>query len=146
HDQLLVDVDVEALAAVDAPKVVGAWNLHDCTADRDLDAFVLFSSVVGTLGNVGQAGYAMANAALDALAEYRRRNGLPGISVAWGPWADGGMADGVVGEHFRRRGLHPLPPETAVQALDLVLTADRSLVVADLRWPEAAEVYADGRN
>nr|WGN98083.1 Agt33 [Streptomyces argenteolus] len=123
-DRLLDQLDAAALAATAAPKLQAATHLHELTADRDLDAFVLYSSVVGTLGNIGQANYAMANAALDALAERRRAAGLPALSLAWGPWADGGMTRGTAESQLKRVGLVPLAPDAALAALDTALTAD----------------------
>jgi myxalamid-type polyketide synthase MxaB len=78
--------------SVMAVKVQGGWNLHEATKDMPLDFFVMYSSVSALLGNVGQANYAAANAYLDGLCQHRRGMGLPALSVAWGPWAEVGMA------------------------------------------------------
>ncbi|MGQ0838754.1 SDR family NAD(P)-dependent oxidoreductase [Actinokineospora sp.] len=140
-DRLLTHLDADAVAAVMRPKVTAARWLHELTADRDLDAFVLFSSVVGVLGNAGQGNYAMANAALDALAAHRRALGLPGVSVAWGPWAGGGMAQGTAEAQLRGMGLRPMRPDHALRGLDAAVVAGRSLVVADIDWSPAAAAY-----
>ncbi|HEU5472314.1 MAG TPA: SDR family NAD(P)-dependent oxidoreductase [Actinophytocola sp.] len=144
-DRLLDRMDTAALAAVAAPKLTAATHLHELTRDRDLDAFVLYTSIVGVLGNVGQANYAAANAAVDALAARRRAEGLPAVAVAWGPWADGGMTHGAAEAQLRRIGLEPMPAEQALDALDGAL-AGGGTVVAGIDWPTAARSYAEGRN
>jgi hypothetical protein len=91
-DGMLADQTPDRFRKVMAPKVLGAWNLHTLTARADLDAFVLFSSMVGTFGNASQSAYAAANAYLDALAFHRHQQGQPALSLAWGPWAEIGLA------------------------------------------------------
>ncbi|MGC3005150.1 SDR family NAD(P)-dependent oxidoreductase, partial [Streptomyces sp. G35A] len=91
-DGVLDGLDPRAFRSVFAAKTTGARHLDELTRDRDLSAFVLFSSFAGAVGSAGQGNYAAANALLDALAERRRAEGLPATSIAWGPWAGGGMA------------------------------------------------------
>ena len=93
RDVAVADTGTAELAALLAPKAAGAAYLDELTADLDLDAFVLFSSIAATWGSGHQAAYAAANAFLDALAENRRSRGLAATSVAWGPWGGGGMDD-----------------------------------------------------
>ena len=90
-DALLVNLDATRFAHVLAPKLEGAWNLHELSRHLPLDLFVLFSSATALLGNPGQANYVAANAALEALAVLRRREGLAGCAVSWGPIADVGV-------------------------------------------------------
>ncbi|WP_344266300.1 SDR family NAD(P)-dependent oxidoreductase, partial [Streptomyces sodiiphilus] len=121
------------------PKAAGARNLHDLTRDLELDAFVLLSSIAGTVGAAGQGNYAAANAFLDALAQQRRADGLPATSVAWSAWADGGMLDDDMARQLRRRGVTPLDGERAATALGQALARDDgSLVVADINWERFA--------
>ncbi|MEV6710431.1 type I polyketide synthase [Lentzea sp. NPDC051208] len=134
-DGLIAGLTPERFDAVARPKVDAAHHLADLTKHLELDAFVLYSSVAGVLGNGGQAAYAAANAHLDALAEQRRFDGLPATAVAWGPWAEGGMA-GTVDEGVRRMGLRPMAPRAAVDALFESLAAgDVAVTVADFDWP-----------
>ncbi|MFF0885055.1 SDR family NAD(P)-dependent oxidoreductase [Streptomyces sp. NPDC003456] len=145
-DRLLDGQDAESLAAAAAPKLTAALHLDELTRDLDLDAFVLYSSVVGVLGNVGQANYAAANSALDALAARRRAAGLPAVSVAWGPWADGGMTHGAAETQLRRIGLEPMPAAHALDALDAVLDRGPAVLVAGIDWARAATAYGEGRD
>jgi acyl transferase domain-containing protein len=91
-DGLIAHQSWPRFAASMAPKVEGAWHLHRMTPECALDFFVMFSSAVSMLGGAGQGNYAAANAFLDGLAHQRHAQGLPALSINWGPWADAGMA------------------------------------------------------
>ncbi|MEU1806789.1 type I polyketide synthase, partial [Streptomyces sp. NPDC019937] len=134
----------ERLAGVLAAKADAARHLHELTAGRELDAFVLFSSMTGVLGNAGQAAYGAANAYVDALAHHRRGLGMPATSVAWGPWSGDGMAaDGRVAEHFHRLGVRLLDPDRAIAALRSALGEGRAArVVVDVDWERFAASVA----
>ncbi|MFI2352725.1 type I polyketide synthase, partial [Streptomyces sp. NPDC019443] len=129
-------MDAERFANVMRPKAEAAANLHDLTREHNLSAFVLFSSIAGTLGSVAQANYAAGNAYLDALARHRRAHGLPATSIAWGPWAHSGMAeDAAVRARLIRAGLPPMDPEPALVALRQALDDEEThLVVSDIDW------------
>ncbi|MFJ5034115.1 type I polyketide synthase [Streptomyces sp. NPDC088560] len=117
------------------PKADAALALDAATRHLDLDAFVLFSSMAGTLGGPGQGSYAAANAFLDALAARRRAQGLPATSIGWGTWAGGGMVGEEVAERLRRDGVPPMDPELAVASLHKALEQDEEfLIVADVDW------------
>ncbi|MEU9510802.1 type I polyketide synthase, partial [Micromonospora sp. NPDC048170] len=143
---MLVDTDLAGLAGVLDGKIAGAVHLDELLGDRPLDAFVLFSSIAGIWGSGGQAAYAAGNAFLDALAERRRARGLAATAVAWGPWADGGMASGEGQELLARRGLSPMSPGQAVYALrSAVGRSTPALTVADVDWSLFTPAFAAAR-
>ncbi|MEV6979606.1 SDR family NAD(P)-dependent oxidoreductase, partial [Kitasatospora sp. NPDC093806] len=133
-DAVIASLTPDQVAAVLRPKVDAAWHLHELTREADLDAFVLFSSSAAVLGGPGQGNYAAANAFLDALAGRRRAEGLPGLSIAWGLWA---QASGMTGHldatdltRLRRSGVSPLSDADGVALFSAALPADRALLVA----------------
>ncbi|WP_433618868.1 type I polyketide synthase [Dactylosporangium sp. CA-139114] len=148
----LADVTAAEFAAVAAGKADGATNLARVFAERELDAFIVYSSIAGTWGSAGQSAYAAANAHLDALVEQRRRAGKPGTAIAWGPWAAGGMAgesgsDGdTTEEQLRRRGVPGLDPALAIAALrQAVEHGDACVTIADVDWRRFAPTFAATR-
>ncbi|MEU6734086.1 type I polyketide synthase [Streptomyces physcomitrii] len=144
------EVTGEHLAHVLRPKALAADLLHEVTLELglELEAFVLFASSAGMWGSGGQAAYAAANAHLDALAERRRALGLAATAVAWGPWAEAGMAASEdIDEHLRRRGVIGIAPATAIAALQQALDLDESTVgVADVDWSLFAPTFTAMRH
>ncbi|MFF3539818.1 SDR family NAD(P)-dependent oxidoreductase [Streptomyces sp. NPDC002466] len=124
-DTVIESMTAERADEVLRPKAHGAWNLHELTLGLDLSAFVMFSSVAGTLGSIGQANYAAANAFLDALVRHRRERGLPAQSLAWSLWADRSAMSRDVGENdlarLARSGITPLPAEQGMGLFDAAL-------------------------
>ncbi|GGS99908.1 type I polyketide synthase [Streptomyces cinerochromogenes] len=145
----LDELTPERFAEVVRAKADAAQHLHDLTRDRELDAFVLFSSVSGMWGSTGNGAYAAANAFLDALAQHRRARGLPATSVIWGPWdGDGMMTRDGMARAVVRRGLRLLGPEPATGALARCLLGDDPTpVLADVDWPSLSAAFgATGAN
>jgi NADPH:quinone reductase-like Zn-dependent oxidoreductase/acyl carrier protein len=152
-DAFVADLDVERLRAVLAPKVDGAWRLHEETRNRELDFFVLFSSISAWLGTVGQANYAAANAFLDALAEVRVRAGRPALAVNWGAIGDVGYLarNPRVREHLAQTaGMQALSAVESLTWLDTLVNRGAANVgvfrvdVARLKqhYPNAAKLAA----
>ncbi|WP_316524369.1 type I polyketide synthase [Kitasatospora brasiliensis] len=146
-DGVLDALTPERFAGVLRPKARAALNLHELTAGLDLSAFILFSSLTATVGGAGQANYAAANAFLDALAEYRRGEGLPASSIAWGMWGGGGMADhGTVRDAGRGLGISAMHPDQALTALGRALeSGETTLTVADVDWTRFAPAFGSAR-
>jgi polyketide synthase 12 len=130
----IASLDAGAVERVMRPKADGARWLDELTADRDLAAFVLFSSVAGTLGHPGQGNYAAANAFLDALAVRRRAAGRAATSIAWGLWdLESAMLGDLRREDVERHeatGQRLLSGEQGTALLDAALANTEPALVA----------------
>ncbi|WWR50492.1 SDR family NAD(P)-dependent oxidoreductase [Streptomyces sp. SCSIO 30461] len=147
-DGLVTGQNADRLAAVLRPKADAVRVLHELTRDLDLDAFVLFSSAAGLIGSAGQATYAAANAYLDAFASWRRAQGLPVLSLAWGPWAGEGMAGELAGAdaaRLRRSGLVSLPYPEALALFDAACTREEPVLLPLRIDPAAARDTGSAR-
>ncbi len=121
------------------PKILGAWRLHRATEKRDLDLFVLFSSLSGIRGNPGQGNHAAANTFLDQLAAHRRSLGLPGQAIQWGAWTGVGEAEEQrerIGDSLAAQGTGWMTPQQGIRALDRLVRQDTaSAAAAIVDWP-----------
>ncbi len=131
-DGVVESMSPEQIERVMRPKTDAAWHLHELTAEAGLSAFVLFSSVASLMGSPGQANYAAANAALDALAASRRAVGLPATSLAWGLWSDTAGMAAQLGQaelaRLERMGARPLTAELGLGLFDQALASDAALL------------------
>jgi len=135
----------EALAVL-AAKISGTEFLDEALGGHELDFFVLFSSLAGTLGNLGQADYAFANAYLDHFArlrESRRRGGLCSgrtVSIAWPLWEESALGHGADSDRAAAElGLRPLTTEEGVAAFRAALTVDEPAIVVAKGEPRTWE-------
>ncbi|MCQ8194735.1 SDR family NAD(P)-dependent oxidoreductase [Streptomyces sp. RCU064] len=146
-DGVIESLTPERVREVLRPKVDAAWYLHELTAGRELAEFVVFSSAAGVLGSPGQGAYAAANAWLDALMAHRRAAGLPGLSVAWGLWAERSGMTGHLSDRdlarMARAGATPLTTDQGLRLLDSARAATEALVLATPLDAAALRAQAD---
>ncbi|MFF4607979.1 type I polyketide synthase, partial [Streptomyces sp. NPDC001339] len=134
-DGVIESLTPERIDAVWRPKADAAWYLHELTQELglDLSAFVLFSAMAGTTGAAGQGNYAAANAFLDGLAQYRRAQGLPAQSLAWGLWEQASAMTGHLDDGDRARlsrsGVRALTSAEGLELLDAATATDTALLV-----------------
>jgi len=141
-DGLLERQTSERMEKVLAPKVAGAWNLHELTAGMQLDFFVLFSSMASLTGSAGTSAYSAGNAYMDALAHYRKALALPALSVDWGAWEGQGMGKRIGSGTGRRAGITMMHPRQALAALGSALSIpDPQIAIGAMDWIVLGPVY-----
>ncbi|MCC6696544.1 MAG: SDR family NAD(P)-dependent oxidoreductase [Candidatus Hydrogenedentes bacterium] len=148
-DESLTAMTLDKMERVLAPKVRGAWNLHQQTRNAPLDYFVLFSSGAALAGSPGQGNYVAANAYLDALAHHRRALGMPGLSVNWGRIADVGYVaeHQDVADRLTRLGFEGIAPREALSILsELMASGAVQTGVVRNDWNKWRDFYPAGED
>ncbi|MFE6925377.1 type I polyketide synthase [Nocardia sp. NPDC057663] len=138
-DCLFTDLTPDRLCGVLQSKAIAALHLHELTAEMNLRAFVMYSSIANLVGTAGQANYAAANAFLDALSYHRHSIGLPATSIAWGLWQQSSALTSHLDDTDRarlaRHGLAPLDTAGALAIFDMALELDEPLLAATALSP-----------
>ncbi|MGA5462615.1 type I polyketide synthase [Mycobacterium sp. NPDC050041] len=141
HDQLLVNVSEDDFLKVLAPKITGTRALHSAFADQDIDFFVMFGSAGSVIASPGQGNYAAANAFLDAFAHQRRAQGLPALTIGWGPWSVGMVEDLHLEKVYAMRGIELITPSAGARILDrLINQATPNVVAITADWSRARQL------
>ncbi|WP_171167001.1 type I polyketide synthase [Streptomyces sp. I05A-00742] len=140
-DAPLTELDEARIAAVLAPKMTGAAVLDALTRDRDCDLFLCHSSGTALLGNIAQAPYVAGNLAMEALVRRRRREGHPGLAIAWGAISGTGyVARNSLDDSLTALGVEPLLPRQAFATAEL-LPADSDVTgIGRYQWSRAADL------
>ncbi|WP_372365772.1 SDR family NAD(P)-dependent oxidoreductase [Candidatus Uabimicrobium sp. HlEnr_7] len=134
-DSLFTQLTPKRFKSVFAPKVLGAWNLHNATLTSNLECFVLYSSITSVLGSPAQSNYTAANAFLDSLAHHRISLGLKATTINWGPWSEVGMATRSDARQRKAFGIKDVAPTAAMNIMHSLLTQNTTQsVVVDLDW------------
>ncbi|NEO82298.1 beta-ketoacyl reductase, partial [Moorena sp. SIO4G3] len=135
-DGVLQNQSWSSFERVMAPKVQGAWHLHQLSQNQPLDFFVLFSSAASLLGSPGQGNHSCANAFLDGLAHYRRTMGLPGLSIHWGAVSQvGEAAERGADVRASKQGMGVISPAQVLESLELLMSgSDVEVGVVPIDW------------
>ena len=144
----LLSLTPQKCASTFAPKVDGLWNLHQLTKDKDLNFFVMFSSISGVMGLPGLGNYAAANSFVDVLAYLRRAQGLPATSLAYGTWDGDGMATTLVSttrSHLSQLGLDLIAPEVGLDLLEQAVHQGGALSIAAVLDVERLKAYYESQ-
>jgi acyl carrier protein len=140
--QPLGQMEFETLQLVMRPKVTGTWILHRLTQGMALDFFIMFSSGASVWGSRELAHYAAANQFLDAMAHYRRRLGLPALSINWARWAGDGMTSEEDHRWLGDLGVEAMEADQGLAALGhLLQTGIPQSAVAKVNWSQFKPVY-----
>ena len=123
EDATLANITDDLIEHDWAPKIYGAWNLHEATASLPLDWFCLFSSGAALIGSPGQGAYAAANSWLDAFCHWRRVNGLPATAIGWGAWAEIGRGKALAEAVAEAGGA--IAPDDGAYAFEALLRYNR---------------------
>jgi acyl carrier protein len=129
-----------------APKITGARVLHNAFRESHLEFFVMFGSAGSVIASPGQGNYAAANAVLDAFAHYRQAQGLPALTIGWGPWSVGMVEELKLEKIYAQRGIELITPAAGTRILDRLISQKMPNIIAiNADWMQARRAGIGGR-
>ncbi|MCT4598831.1 MAG: SDR family NAD(P)-dependent oxidoreductase [Vallitalea sp.] len=123
-DKFIVRKEIEDIQMVMGPKVWGSVYLWEALQDDPPREIVLFSSLAGVMGNLGQCDYAYSNSFMDCFARSLSNKGHKIVSINWPLWDDGGMnLTGKDREIYKKQsGMEPLPTTLGFRVMDKLIS------------------------
>ncbi|KUI98279.1 non-ribosomal peptide synthetase [Vibrio sp. MEBiC08052] len=117
-----------------APKVQGAWVLHQILSARENTFCLYMSSVIGLFGGVDVGTYAAANAFLGSFTQYQNScTSVRAYCFDWSMWNNVGMNTGYkFKDLFLAKGYFLIPPRQALFAMEAALQTGPGRIVIGL--------------
>jgi len=127
-------------------RVNGVDELIRQTRSEQLDFFVLFSSLAGITGNIGQSDYSASNVFMDAI-PFAQPDDNPCryITVQWGPWELGQQVSEFVLEQMQRNGFLHVSARLGMEALEKIILSGQKNA-AFVPGSHNAQIVADNLN
>jgi acyl transferase domain-containing protein/NADPH:quinone reductase-like Zn-dependent oxidoreductase/acyl carrier protein len=141
-DAPLAELTAGRIEAVLHPKVRGAAVLSELTHDRELDFFLVCSSLTALAGNLRQSSYVAANAYLEALIRQRRAHGRPGAALALGSVGETGfVVRAGIEQTLHQMGLGSVTPVEIWRAFEMALADGREVgVFGRVDWERVGQL------
>lgn len=144
-DRMIVQKEWASYRNMLEMRVNGLNELINLTAQDNLDFIVLFSSLAGITGNLGQSDYSASNVFMDhvpyAWPAGSRKSRI--ITVQWGAWSLGQQVSDVVLDSMRRNGFLHISAQLGMEALEKIVLGDRKNVTFVPGSENAAHIAAN---
>ena len=149
HDALIENQNPDTFRMVCEPKYDLTYNLDQVTRKLKypLEYFVTFSSITSGRGHTYQSNYGYANSMMERVCENRRRDGLHGLSIQWGPIGDVGvLADMYDEDRVKLAGMLLQRLPSWLYALDKFLQCPHAVVASAIRMDKQLKTGSSEEN
>lgn len=134
-DDLLLRMSWDRFNNVHRLKVGLSWCLHEWSLNLKLDHFILFSSCLWDIAPHGKANSTTGNSFLNALSYYRKKKGLPSLTINWAPWETRSMIVRHVVDNLIANRMHMLRIEEGLQVFDILFSSQKANIMAvNVKW------------
>ncbi|KAI2464934.1 putative polyketide synthase [Annulohypoxylon bovei var. microspora] len=128
NEAIFKDMSRESWLTGTEAKVKGSWNIHNALSkldkEKELDFFIMTSSINGKVGTATEGNYCAANNFLDVFARYRRSLGLAAISLGIGMVSEVGYLheNPHIEDLLLRKGIRSITEDELLQIFDFALS------------------------